>query len=92
MLTAALCTLSMRHCTTFRAGSTLFTRPNLTSWNSVWSIASKRGVIQQRVYQSQLYNINELKYAYSVALQSIIDNLTVQLPSRIGIFKHVWGI
>jgi len=61
------CTLSMRHSTTFQADNVFFIQPRLTSWKSVWSTAIKWGVIQQRVYQPQLYNVNELKWAYGVA-------------------------
>jgi len=68
MLTVAP-TYCMHYCTTFRSGNALFTLSNLTYWKSVWSTAIYRGftVIQQLVYQLQLYNVNELKCAYGVA-------------------------
>jgi len=67
MLTAAPCILSMQYCTTFRSGNARFTLPNLTLWKSLWSTAIYGSVIQQRVYQPQLYNANEVKCAYGVA-------------------------
>jgi len=59
MLTAAPCTLSTCHYFTFRAGNALYTLPNL---QLLGTLVHRKiyGVIQQRVYRSQLYNANKL--------------------------------
>jgi len=67
MLTFVLCTPSIRHCTTFSAGNALFssTKSNFSEVSLVY--CSLWSVIQQRVYQPQLYSVDELKSAYGAA-------------------------
>ena len=77
---AALLHTGTQHCTTSRPSNTCFIPPDLWPPNSPTSIQYYKiwSVVQQRVYQSWVYNIDELKqrlvHIWHGIDQTIIDN------------------